>query len=105
MNRITRVLAMAGLGIGATIALAGPAQAANTHSASASTRANWGDDDVVGYYNSSIACDRAGRLGEIRGDWDDYDCSPAGFGFRGGNWELTVDGDDWGGFDGRFDHD
>jgi len=102
MNRITRLLAIAGLGVGAAIALAGPAQAATgnaAHSASASVKADWNDnDDVVGYFDSPRDCERAGRIGEISNRWDDYDCNRVYFGFHRGDWELSVsDGDHWGG--------
>lgn len=113
MNRITRLLAVAGLGLGAAIALAGPAQAATgtaSHSASASVKADWNDDndDVVGYYDSPRICERVGRIGEINNRWDDYDCNRVFFGFHRGDWELSVSNDDhWGGgfhHGGPFDH-
>jgi hypothetical protein len=97
MNRITRLLAMTGIGLAAGVAIAGPAQAATAgsgHSASASaagSHAFWNDDDdVVGYFNSPIRCERAGRIGEIRDRWDDYDCNRVSFGFHRGDWELSV---------------
>jgi hypothetical protein len=101
MNRLTRLLAVAGMGIGAAIALAGPAQAATSDSASkatAQTKAHWGDDDrVVGYFDDPFTCNRVGRIGEMRDRWDDYDCNRVRFGFHRGDWELSVSERDFGG--------
>jgi hypothetical protein len=116
MNRITRLLAIAGLGIGAAVALAGPAQAATSNASntsSATSRAHWGDDNrVVGVFDSRGACEHVGHMGEIRGQWDDYDCNHVRIGFHRGDWELSVsDGGNWGGgfhhggpFGGPFHH-
>jgi hypothetical protein len=105
MNRITRMLAIAGMGIGAALALAGPAQAATAdvaHKAPVSTKAHFDDDDrIVGFYDDPITCNRVGRIGEARGRWDDYDCHIVRFGFHRGDWALSVDDDDW---DGPFHH-
>src|SRR3954454_1250458 len=96
MNRITRLLAMAGMGLGAAVALAGPAQASTgdtSHHTTAVAKAGWGSE-IVEYYSNPVSCNRAGRLGEIRGDWDDYDCYRVGI--RG--WALSVsDRGDWDG--------
>jgi hypothetical protein len=101
MNRITRLLAIAGMGVGAAIALAGPAQAATgtaSHATSASSKADWNNsDDVVGYFDSRGICERVGRSGEFRDSWDDYDCYRVRFGFHRGDWALSVDDNDWNG--------
>jgi hypothetical protein len=114
MNRITRLLAIAGLGVGAAIALAGPAQAATSdvsHSTTAATKAHRGNDDrIVGFFDSRGTCERVGRVGEISDRWDDYDCYRVSF--HGGDWALSVSEDDnWGGgfhhggpFGGGFHH-
>ena len=102
MNRIARVLAMAGLGLGTVVAIGvGPAQAApstaqgTTQSNAAQNRGGWDDDEVVGYFRSLRACERVGRIGEIRDRWDDYDCSRVRGGFGRGNWVLEVEDNNW----------
>jgi hypothetical protein len=108
MNRITRRLAIAGLGLGTALVMgAAPAQAAGTTTtttaattsgASSSHSVNdWNDDDVVGYFRTLRGCDLVGRIGEARGRWDDYDCSRVGFGSYRRAWELSVSTDDWNG--------
>ncbi|AEV81214.1 hypothetical protein ACWT_0202 [Actinoplanes sp. SE50] len=104
MKRITRVLAISGLGLGAALAIAaGPAQAAIVtaqpagHSASAQAGGHWDDTDVVGYFRTRFGCERVGRLGEFHGRWDDYDCSRVWSGFNRGAWVLEVATDDWNG--------
>jgi hypothetical protein len=100
MNRITRMLAIAGLGIGATVALAGPAQAST---AGASHPARWGNDDrVVAFFDDPVTCNRVGRLGEARDRWDDYDCFRVGGSFHGGDWALSVSENDWDDWNGPF---
>jgi hypothetical protein len=114
MKRITRLLAMTGIGLAAGVAIAGPAQAATagdgtktssstSHAATKSPTFWHNDDDVVGYFNSPIRCERAGRLGEIRDRWDDYDCRRVRFGFHRGDWELSVTY--WGHDHGSWGHD
>jgi hypothetical protein len=101
MNRLTRLLAIAGIGLGATVVVgAGPAQAATTtqgvtQSVSSQVRGDWSDDEVVGYFRTLRACERVGRIGEIRERWEDYDCSRVRFGFARGAWVLEVSNDDW----------
>ncbi|MGX6603017.1 hypothetical protein ACWKSP_12890 [Micromonosporaceae bacterium Da 78-11] len=102
MNRVTRLLAIAGLGLGAAVAIgAGPAQAATdttqgtSNTGSTQARGDWDDDEVVGYFRTLGGCERAGRLGEIRDRWDDYDCSRVRWGSHRGAWELEVSTDDW----------
>jgi hypothetical protein len=106
MNRIARLLAMSGLGLGAALAIgAGPAQAATAatqagaHSTSVQAGGHWSsdDDDVVGYFRTRSGCERVGEIGEHRGRWDDYDCSRVRFGFNRGAWVLEVSSDDWNG--------
>jgi hypothetical protein len=106
MNRITRLLAMIGLGLGVALAIsAGPAYAATAttqpaaHSASIQMGSHWNDDgsDVVGYFRTRIGRERVGRLGEYHDRWDDYDCSRVRFGFNRGAWVLEVSTDDWNG--------
>src|SRR4051812_31176018 len=107
MNRVTRVLAIAGLSLGAAVAIgAGPAQAApsttqNTSGSSAQVR-GWDDDEVVGYFRTLRACERTGRIGEIRDRWDDYDCYRVRGSFNRGSWVLEVSDDDW---NGSWDND
>ena len=103
MNRVTRLLALAGVGIGVAAGVAvgtSPAQAAgqsSTHTASVQTKAYWGDDDdyrLVGYFNSPVRCARVGRIGEIHGRWDDYACYRVRYGMGRGEWALVVSDDD-----------
>jgi hypothetical protein len=107
MNRFTRLLAIAGMGLGAAVALAGPAQAASAdaaHKAPVSTKADWGNDDrVVAFFNDPFTCNRVGRIGEIRNRWDDYDCFRVGFGWNRGHWALSVSENDWDDWNGPFD--
>ncbi|MBU2670324.1 hypothetical protein KOI35_43165 [Actinoplanes bogorensis] len=94
------MLAIAGLGLGAAVAVgAGPAQAATaagsaqgtTSSVSTQARGYWDDDEVVGYFQSRRECERVGRIGEWRDRWDDYDCDRVRGGWGRGAWVLTVD--------------
>ena len=106
MNKVTRILTTAGLGLLAGVAFGtGPVQAADTSAASAAkaqTGATQADrfrdrDVVVGYYRSYRACDLAGRIGERFGRWDDYDCDFQRRGFHRGKFALEVErGWDWG---------
>ena len=102
MSRITRVLAVSGLGLVAGLTLAGPAQASTSTTDNSSTSrasSNWrhDDDDVVGVYRSYRACDWAGERGERRGRWDSYDCNRVRHGWHRSVWELEVNYDDRGG--------
>ncbi|MBL7261114.1 hypothetical protein [Paractinoplanes lichenicola] len=107
MNRVTRLLAIAGLGLGTVAVGAVPAQAATGsaqgagQSSSAQTQSRWGNDEVVGYFRSLRECERVGRIGEFRDRWDDYDCDRVGGGWGRGAWVLTVEEDDW---NGRWDN-
>jgi hypothetical protein len=112
MNRFTRILTMAGLGLvtGVTMA-AGPAMAATSSDQGTAKSGNsvgeqrrWGDR-VVDVFRSYRACDRAGEYGEDRGYWDDYDCYRVGGHHGGGRngYALVVDEDEWGhGWGGHF---
>ena len=107
MNRITRILTMSGLGLvtGLTIGV-GPAMAAtatgqgtspaNNATQSVQPRHDRDHDRVVGIYRSYRECDWAGRRGERRDRWDDYECRPRGFGWHR-RWVLEVswDHDNW----------
>ncbi|MCO8273599.1 hypothetical protein M1L60_23680 [Actinoplanes sp. TRM 88003] len=119
MNKVTRILTTAGLGLLAGVAFGtGPVQAADTAAPSAAksqTGATQADrfrdrDAVVGYYRSYRACDLAGRIGERFGRWDDYDCDFQRRGFHRGQFALEVERNwGWGRpghhrFDDRGDH-
>lgn len=96
MNKATRVLTMTGMALAAGLTMgAGPASAA-----SAATAPGWHHDRVVGYFRSPIACERVGRIGELRDRWDNHDCYRVRFGFHRGQWQLTAS---WG--HGPFGHD
>jgi len=106
MNSIARFLTVAGIGLVAGMSVgAGPAQAATvsghdgTHRAVASSKAHWNDDDndIIGYFDSPMRCERVGRFGEMRNRWDDYDCYRVRRGFHRGDWALEVTYDRFGG--------
>jgi hypothetical protein len=104
MNRITRLLAIAGLGLGTALAIgASPAQAAGTTTTAIKSGTStqqlygWDDNEVVGYFRTLRSCERVGLVGEAHGRWDDYDCSRVGFGSYRRSWELSVSTDDWNG--------
>lgn len=105
MNSITRMLAVIGIGVAAGVSIgAGPAQAVpgaghdGTHRVTLSGPAHWNDDDdVIDYFSSPMQCERVGRFGELRGRWDDYDCSLVRFGFHRGDWALEASSGHWGG--------
>ncbi|WP_250038461.1 hypothetical protein [Paractinoplanes maris] len=99
MSKTARMFTMLGLGLmaGATIG-AGPALAAGSADAPAAKPATTtkvqkhGDRDrVVGYFRTRGACEQAGRIGEWRDRWDDYDCDRVRFGFKRGLWALEVE--------------
>ena len=116
MSKAARMFTMMGLGLmaGATMA-AGPALAAGGADAPAAKpatttkvqkQADRGRDRVVGYFRSRGACEQAGRVGEWRDRWDDYDCDRVRFGFKRGLWALEVEqnwrgGGHWGHGGGR----
>ncbi|MBL7256833.1 hypothetical protein [Paractinoplanes lichenicola] len=105
MNKAVRTFTMMAMGLvaGATMA-AGPAMAADSTKAPAAKPATttkaekgWGRDRVVGYFRTLRACEQAGRIGEFRNRWDDYDCDRVRFGFKRGLWALEVERDFRGG--------
>ena len=68
MNRVARLLAVAGLSLGTAVAIgAGPAQAApstpqvTTQSAIGGNHYDFDDDETVGYFRSERGCERVGR--------------------------------------------
>jgi hypothetical protein len=115
MNRVTRLLALAGVGVGVAASVAvgtAPAQAADasgSNSTTVQTKANnWRHDDyrVEDTYRTLGRCLREGRIGELDNDWDDFACFPVRYGYRHGVWALVVSDDedcDWDNYsDGRF---
>jgi hypothetical protein len=95
MNKATRFLAMTGMALAAAVTMgAGPASAATK------APAPFGHDRTVGYFRSPMACEHAGRVGELRDKWDDHNCDRVRFGFHRGEWALSVS---WG--HGPFGHD
>jgi hypothetical protein len=105
MNRITRLLAIAGLGLGTAVAIgAGPAQAAGTTTSAAATSGTstqaqngWDDEDTVGYFRTERNCERAGLIGENRDRWDAFECDYVRYGSYRGTYVLRVSDDDWNG--------
>jgi hypothetical protein len=97
MNKATRLLAMTGMAVAAGLTMsAGPASAA-----SATPAPGPGHDRVQGYFGNPIACQRAGRVGELRDRWDDHDCNKVRFGLHRGQWALLVS---WNSHHGPFGH-
>ncbi|GAA0488709.1 hypothetical protein Ade02nite_72700 [Paractinoplanes deccanensis] len=100
MNKAVRMLTMVGLGLmaGATVGTA-PALAADggssaTAKSNTSTQVQRHDrDQIVGFYRTLRACEKAGRIGEWFDRWEDYDCERVRFGFRRGFWALEVERD------------
>jgi hypothetical protein len=94
MNKVTRMLAIAGMALaaGATIG-ATPAMAASSATGSGTTVAVQATpgDRVVGYYRSYRQCDRAGDIGEWSNRWDEHDCYRVRYGFHRGWFALSVD--------------
>jgi len=98
MNRITRVVTVAGLGLAASVLIgAGQASAAPAagdtgakHSGSTAVKSHWEDGDIVGYFKNLRKCDKAGDRGEDHGDWDDFDCYKVRKGHHRGKWALKV---------------
>ncbi|MDY7089686.1 MAG: hypothetical protein SYR96_31850 [Actinomycetota bacterium] len=83
MNKVTRMLTMTGiaLGVGLTMGV-GPASATPSapagtgHATQAQAKAPKfkTKERVVGYYRTKQACNRAGKIGEFRKKWNDFDC-------------------------------
>jgi hypothetical protein len=101
MNKATRTLAMTGMALIAGLTLGvGPASAASSTTATNTTAtrtAPQADRDRL--YPTLRSCLRAGRLGEIYGRWDSFDCNRIRWGSYRGWWELDVDWD-WDGHGG-----
>ncbi|TQS39722.1 hypothetical protein [Cryptosporangium phraense] len=95
-------LALAGLAVtgGAVVGMAGTAQATapSTHSGHyGGGYYGWGgdEDEVVAVFGSRRQCEWAGRVGEYRGYWEDYDCDFLRTGYRGywkSQWGNNISG-------------
>ncbi|MCO8277329.1 hypothetical protein M1L60_42810 [Actinoplanes sp. TRM 88003] len=85
----------ASVGAGPAMATTGASQAQGQAASSAAktTAGAASRSRVIDVYSSRAACHFAGRLGERRGSWDDYDC----YRVRGG-YALRVEFDSWGGW-------
>nr|WP_221377216.1 hypothetical protein [Actinoplanes polyasparticus] len=99
MKAATRILTLVGLSLmtGATLGAA-PAMAStsapDTAARAATTTADSPRRDrewTEGYYDSRRECEWAGKRGEWRDRWDDYDCDRVRFGPYRGEWRLTVE--------------
>lgn len=100
MGKMTRTLTLAGVAVTAGLAFGAPAMAApaapaapaaSVTSAHSTAKAHGPRyDRVAGYYRSLRACDAAGRSGEHRNRWEDYDCNRVRSGGRRGSWALQV---------------
>ena len=92
MNKLTQILTMSGLAViaGATIGAA-PAMAADSTSPTRTTAVTaQAGDRVVHFYRNRMQCERAGRVGEWLGRWDDHDCNRVWWGPRRGWYALNV---------------
>jgi len=88
---------MTGATIGATPAMAADgAGQATTKPSTVKVQKHFGDDEIVGYFRTRRACERAGYIGERFNRWEDHDCERVRWGFRRGMWALEVERDrDW----------
>ena len=96
MNKVTRMLAMAGMAIAATAAIgAGPATAASATKPADYTASKSGDHrfsktKAIGYYRSAIVCHKVGNLGEWKRRWDGHSCIRVRGHFHRGSWLLVA---------------
>jgi hypothetical protein len=105
------MLTMAGMALiaGATMGASPAAAAVSTsqgNTATSQVAVGQGQNqagDRAGYYRTRRSCERAGRIGEWLGRWDDYDCERVRWGIRRGWWVLDVDWN-WSGGHGHGDH-
>jgi hypothetical protein len=96
MNKATRLLVMAGMGLMASAAFAGPASAASASPAPIGHQQQ-SNDRVISYFRTPGACARAERIAERTNRRYDYDCSYVRFGFHRRTWVLTAHRDNsWG---------
>jgi hypothetical protein len=86
------VFAAVSVGAAPAMATTGAAQAPSQAATSAAkTTAAASRTRIIDIYSTRSECHFAGRLGERRGSWDDYDC----YRIRGG-FALRVSFDSWG---------
>jgi len=92
MIALTGAAVAAGLSLAAGPASAAPAAAAGQAAASVQADHKWqpSHSKVVGYYHTMGACVRAGRIGEFRKKWDDFDCDKVRRGFHRNRYALSV---------------
>jgi hypothetical protein len=92
MIALTGAAVAAGLSLGAGPASAAPATPAGQAAASVQADHKWqpSRSKLIGYYRSPIACVKAGRIGEFRKKWDDFDCDKVRRGFHRNQFALTV---------------
>lgn len=102
IDQMVRTVAIAGLSLLAGAGIGTPALAADDAARAAmkpekSAVAPYlpGLTEVVGFYRSPRACERAGWIGQRRGFWTGYDCDLVRVGFRRGAWALQVNRNDW----------
>ena len=110
MNSAARMLTMTGMAIVAgAMFSAGPAAAASASPTSATSKApaaSQSSSKIVKYYRSERDCERAGRIGERRDKWDDYDCYRVRSGHHRARYALRVSWDHRGhGHDGHNNND
>ncbi|MBG0563260.1 hypothetical protein [Actinoplanes aureus] len=111
MNKVMRTLTMAGLGLLAGASVGAPALAADSSGTTvkkptkSQVQQDFGRERVAGFFRTYRACERAGRIGDWAGKWDEYECNPMRFGFRRGAWVLKVERDRFRHFRGHDRHD
>ena len=92
MIALTGAAVAAGLSLGAGPASATPATPAGPAAASVQADHKWqpSRSRLIGYYRSPGACVKAGRIGEFRKKWDDFDCDKVHRGFHRNQFALTA---------------
>src|ERR1051325_6496239 len=95
MNKSMRVVATPALAVlpGFTMSAA-PAQASAASDAkpgAGQAQQHRDREGVAGHFPTLGACEFSGRVGEIHGRWESYDCDFIRVGFRHGIWALEVD--------------
>ncbi|SDT41195.1 hypothetical protein [Actinoplanes derwentensis] len=99
MNKVVRAIVMSGVAVAAGVTMAaGPASAAPSSSAAPSVgekrvatqqKAFPRRDRVVGVYRSLRTCDRIGKVGQWKRQWNRYSCVRVNRGY-GSDWALRV---------------
>lgn len=95
MNKVTRSLAITGIAVTAGLSLAvSPASAApagpRPPAPAADHRVQIKKTAFKGFHRTGRDCVRIGRIGQIRGQWHNFDCDRVNRGFKRGWYALNV---------------